>query len=219
MDETVEATHFGKKIFGHAVGVEADKWFGAKLGTHVRLFYQMEEDERFCDPVFAPNAATPVSAADGFPFTVATDGSLAEVNQESGGHFTQENFRANIVVGNAEARAENGWKSIAFGEAQLECVKPCTRCQVTTVDLETGTFNNVVAMGSKVPEPLKTILRTRWIEEKVANEHGAAIIKGGVYAENAVPTRCGEIKVGDPVRVLATKPLPQWRPSPHAHPR
>ena len=49
--------------------------------------------------------------------------------------------RPNIVVRGGKAFSEDSWGKIRVGErgqALIECVKPCTRCKIPTVDLSTG---------------------------------------------------------------------------------
>jgi uncharacterized protein YcbX len=97
-------------------------------------------------------------------------------------------FRPNIVLGNSEPDAEYGWKRLGMGEAELEIVKPCARCVMTTIDQERG-----VKTGK---EPLATLGQAYFLSGRV---------KGAIFAENAIPTRLGMISVGDPLSILERK--------------
>jgi uncharacterized protein len=69
---------------------------------------------------------------------------------------------------------------------ELELVKPCVRCVVTTLDPQTG-----ARLG---PEPLTTLAKIR--RSKVSN------INGVLFGTNAVPRSLGDISIGDTVEVL-----------------
>ena len=58
-----------------------------------------------------------------------------------------------MVLSGLDPFAEDYLESICVGDARLTLVKPCTRCQITTTDQETG------AVGV---EPLPTLARTRF---------------------------------------------------------
>jgi uncharacterized protein YcbX len=47
-------------------------------------------------------------------------------------------FRPNVVIQTDEPYSEDKWSSVSIGDVALDLVKPCTRCQVTTLDPRTG---------------------------------------------------------------------------------
>jgi uncharacterized protein YcbX len=47
-------------------------------------------------------------------------------------------FRPNIVVRGAPPWAEDWWTNVSISGVVFQSVKPCTRCQVITIDQETG---------------------------------------------------------------------------------
>ncbi len=74
---------------------------------------------------------------------------------------------------------------------ELDLVKPCVRCVMTTYDQNTGVKEN--------NEPIATLAKVR---------HGAADgLKGVFFGQNAVPDKFGSIHVGDRVEILSTRPL------------
>lgn len=73
---------------------------------------------------------------------VISQASLDELNRRSPEVHSMDQFRTNFVVSNTEAFAEDGWKRIRIGEVEFEAVKPCERCILTTVDVESGEFRS-----------------------------------------------------------------------------
>jgi len=104
-----------------------------------------------------------------------------------------ERFRPNIVVETDEPFVEDGWTEIAIGDAELALVKPCARCVVTTTDQETG----AVATDN---EPLATLATFRRSVDRRT--------PGVLFGWNATVTSGGNVFVGQPVEVLATRAEP-----------
>ena len=59
-------------------------------------------------------------------------------------------FRPNVVVSNSAPWEEDHWRQITVGSIEFEVPKPCARCQVPTVDPDTGTRRRGY-------EPIKTM--------------------------------------------------------------
>ena len=93
-----------------------------------------------------------------------------------------DRFRSNLVISGSEAFAEDGWRKIAVGEVEFQVVKPCARCQVTTIDQSSG-------IASK--EPLKTLATYRKQDGKV------------MFGMNMVALSSGTISINDPVKILS----------------
>jgi len=88
------------------------------------------------------------------------------------------NFRPNIVIsGGISAFAEDSWERITIGDITFELVKPCSRCVVTTIDIN--------GLKSADQEPLRTLGRYR------KNEFGIC------FGQNLVHLSQGEIRKGD----------------------
>jgi uncharacterized protein YcbX len=167
------------------------------------LLYQTEDDLRLCSPNFAP-AGPPTSLADEYQALVGNDATLRELNGKLSAPLTIYNFRPNVVVSNALPRAENTWARIGIGEAILDLVKPCTRCQVITVDRETGTF---LSGPLSRREPYAVLTRDNSIDDRISGER----VSGCVFGENAVPIKTGYLQVKDPIRIISRKPAPGWK--------
>jgi uncharacterized protein YcbX len=135
-------------------------------------------------PVDAAYGPGRVGFADGFPFLLTSEGSLAELVRR-GADVPMERFRPNIVVGGAPAFAEDGWRRIRIGRLAFRVAKPCARCAITTVDPARGAVAGV--------EPLRTLASFRGSED------------GVLFGMNLVHEGTGSIAVGDPVEVEAAR--------------
>jgi hypothetical protein len=100
-----------------------------------------------------------VSFADGYPFLLATEASLAELNSRLEQRVGMDRFRPNFIISGSEAFAEDDWKTVTIGPATFHSVKPSARCVMTTVDQELGVKEGV--------EPLHTLATFRTRDNKV----------------------------------------------------
>ena len=162
-------------------GDEAALWFSQFLNTSCRLYYQPENAVRAVDSRFAKEGDR-TGFADGFPFLLTTEGSLAQLNRRLHSPVPMKRFRPNIVVDSTDAFAEDSWKKIQIGEVIFRVAKPCSRCVMTTVDTETGTKTG--------KDPLATLAKYRKSEG------------GIIFGQNLIHDHPGVIRVGDPVIIL-----------------
>jgi uncharacterized protein YcbX len=162
------------------VGEEADRWFGEFLGVRCRLVHLPEESVREVDPDYG-RAGDRIGLADGFPFLLISEGSLADLNARLEAPLQMDRFRPNLVVAGCGPFAEDGWSTIRVGPITLRVVKPCARCAITTVDQRTA------ARGK---EPLRTLATFRRSGTKV------------LFGQNLVHDETGLLRAGDPVEVL-----------------
>nr|WP_285892909.1 YcbX family protein [Citrobacter braakii] len=135
------------------------------------------------------HADVPLSFADGYPYLLANEASLRDVQQRCPASVKMEQFRPNLVVAGADAWAEDTWKVIRIGDVIFDVAKPCSRCIFTTVSPE---------KGQKHPsgEPLATLQTFR-----------TAVDNGDVdFGQNLIARNSGVIRVGDEVEILATGP-------------
>ncbi|MEP6341795.1 MAG: MOSC domain-containing protein [Maricaulaceae bacterium] len=152
------------------------------LGTDVRLVYMDEATHRPTSAEWAPSHET--SFSDGYPVLVTNTASLAAVNDYIAAHghapISMARFRPNVVIETDKPWAEDDWKCLQIGEAELELVKPCTRCTVTTLDPQTGEAR---------PEPVIEALRKFRMSTDPRN-------KGVLFGVNAVVRKGGALRVG-----------------------
>lgn len=174
-DASVWNDHFHAYAGPH----EADAWLSAKMGLPCRLLYLGAQSSR-------PLAQTleGYSFADGGPYLITTQASLAALNAELETPVTMTHFRPNIVVDGREGFAEDDWKLIRVGDVEFTGFKTCRRCPITTLDPET-------AQKSPIEEPLRTLTRI----------HGLGG-PGAYFGVNFFAHSEGLVHVGDAVQLL-----------------
>lgn len=174
-------------------GDEAAGWLSEALGRPARLYYMDDEAERTTSGRWGPQR--PVSFADAYPILVTTTGSLEALNEEiaagGGEAVPMKRFRPNIVIDGADPWAEDFWKTIRIGGVELDLVKPCDRCVVTTLDQATG--------EKKGREPLKTLHKIR----RSAHPDLPGVV---LFGWNAAPRGTGGVKAGDAVEIVEARP-------------
>jgi uncharacterized protein YcbX len=161
------------------LGEPAGDWFSEFLGSPCSLVHMPERVVRPADPTYAP-PGTRVSFADGYPFLLASEASLADLNQRLPKPLPMNRFRPNLVIAGAGPYAEDGWRDIQVGDLPMQVVKPCGRCVVTTTDQRTG---------DRGTEPLRTLATYRKRDGEV------------MFGQNLVHHRPGRLRVGDPIRL------------------
>jgi uncharacterized protein len=189
--EQVPVRVWSSELLAAAASDEAARWLSKVAGMDVRLVYLDDPARRPASPEFSQPGDV-VSFADGFPLLLASEGSLARLNEWiAGGNHAQEGplpmtrFRPNVVVAGADPFAEDGWRVIRIGAVTFRVAKGCGRCVLTTVDPRTA---------AKGKEPLATLARHRRWDGSVW------------FGVNLIPDspRAGDtIRLGDPVLVIA----------------
>lgn len=172
-----------------------NEWFADVLQTKCRLALMPLETERRVNYFYAVQKDDHVSFADGYPFLLIGENSLADLNSRLENKVPMNRFRPNLVVKDTEPFAEDGWKKISIGAAIFHVVKPCARCVLTTIDQTSGE-----KFG---PEPLKTLagfrIPKRSLKKKI------------LFGQNLIAATEGEIlRVGDAVKILEIKNKPKF---------
>jgi uncharacterized protein YcbX len=132
-------------------------WFSDQLGMSLRLVYMPDTARRRADGRYAPKGHF-VSFADGFPYLLVGEASLADLNERLAVPVPMNRFRANLVFTGGKAYEEDQWSDFTIGNVAFRGVKPCGRCLVITTDQDTGT---------RYQEPLKTLATYRRTNNKV----------------------------------------------------
>ncbi len=161
-------------------GDEVAIWLSDILGKSLRLCFMADNTHRQVDTQFA-ELGTRVSFADGFPFLLCSEASLGVLSSVLGRGLEVQRFRPNIVVTGSEPFAEDGWRRIRINNIEFELVKPCARCAIPTVNLDTA------AREADVFKMLRA--------ERSKN--------GEVYfGQNLIHDGSGELAVGQRVEIL-----------------
>lgn len=160
---------------------EASAWLSEFLRCAVRLVRFPDDVERLVDPEFADDADR-VGFADGFPFLLISQGSLDHLNARLAEPVPMQRFRPNLVVDGCDAHAEDGWSRLRIGDIEFRVAKPCSRCIIPTIDIETG---------NRSQEPLQSLAAYRKRDNKI------------FFGQNLLHDGSGSLEVGMPVEVLA----------------
>ncbi|MEM6380670.1 MAG: MOSC domain-containing protein, partial [Bacteroidota bacterium] len=139
------------------VSAEYDHWFSEVLGFPCHLVYMPDTTHRPVDS----NHAIPsdeVSFADGFPYLICNEASLADLNSKLDHPVTMDRFRPNLIYSGQQAWEEDDWRSFSIGIVSFRSLKPCARCTLITVDPQTS---------EKGIEPLRTLATFRKVNNKV----------------------------------------------------
>ncbi|HEY6459193.1 MAG TPA: MOSC N-terminal beta barrel domain-containing protein [Polyangiaceae bacterium] len=160
-----------------SVSAEAATYFTRYLGMPVDLVQMPDDVERAVDPRYG-RPGDIVSFADAYPFLLVSQASHDDLCVRMGEAIPVTRFRPNIVVEGAPPYAEDGWTSLRIGPITFRVAKPCDRCPIPTIDIETGLRH---------AEPLKTLATYRKREHKV------------YFGQNLSHDGEGTVRVGDPV--------------------
>jgi uncharacterized protein YcbX len=171
---------WGDNCLAQSAGAKAAAWLSQFLGLDCRLFFMPESTRREVDPTYAA-PTDQVGFADGFPFLLISEASLADLNQRLEQPLPMARFRPNLVVSGCEPYAEDSWKRIRIGELTFRVAKPCSRCVIPTINPETA---------EKSVEPLRTLNSYRREGNKV------------YFGQNLLHDGIGELKAGMLVEVL-----------------
>jgi uncharacterized protein YcbX len=114
----------------------------AFLGEPLRLVRFDPALPRACNPDYAGDSGAHTRYADGYPVLVIGAQSLRDLNgrlaAKGEAALPMNRFRPNIVVDGLDAFDEDHVDTLAIGGAVLKMVKPCIRCEVTTIDQATA---------------------------------------------------------------------------------
>ena len=157
------------------------------LGEPVRLAFMDETSSRHTNPDWA-NSKT--SLADGYPVLVANTASLDDLARIAGIALTMEQFRPNVVLETDIPWAEDEWGVIQIGEVELELIKPCTRCVMTTLHPKTG--------AQDFPETMTAMIKHR--------KSGDKRVKGVLFGWNAIVRKGGTLSTTMDAKILQTRP-------------
>jgi uncharacterized protein len=164
------------------LGPETAEWFSQVLGCECSLVYLPDDSVRPTDPVYTPPASPTgrVSFADGFPFLLVSEESLADLNHRLTVPLPMNRFRPNLVIAGGPPFVEDELRSFRIGGIHFDVVKPCDRCAITTTDQATG---------ERGKEPLRTLATYR--------RQGSAVF----FGQNVLHHGGGRLRVGDPLLV------------------
>lgn len=180
-DEII-STIWKDQCLSRSVSKEVDQWLSDFLELECRLVYQPDEVIRSVDPAYAI-ANDKVNFSDGYPFLITSEASLHSLNQAMGLQLPMQRFRPNLIISQCESYAEDSWREITINNIGFRLPKPCSRCPVPTIDIETA---------QRGKEPLTTLNRLRKWNKKV------------YFGQNALHNNTGELSVNNIVTINMT---------------
>ena len=158
----------------------AANWLSDVLSTKCRLVYFPEDEFRQVDLTYAEEGDK-TAFSDGFPLLLISQASLDDLNQRLINPITMNRFRPNIVVDGCEPFAEDYWKKIRISEMNFRIVKPCSRCVIPSINIETA---------MREDEPTKTLESYRKRGKKI------------FFGQNVIANNIGSIEVGMSVEIV-----------------
>ncbi|MFW7377772.1 MAG: MOSC domain-containing protein [Oligoflexus sp.] len=174
------------EILVHDLGDTVATALSAMFQRELRLVALDRHKLRQVKPVYTDQKTVSFGFADGFPYLICTLESLEDLNrrleQKSQPRVPMDRFRPNIVLGGGSAFLEDEIDTLSIGTLKFKLCKSCTRCNVTTIDQQTG-------RASK--EPLATLASYRY----------DPVFKGVTFGQNAylLEGHGSLIKTGDTV--------------------
>ena len=164
-------------------GDSAARWMSEALDKPVRLVAMDDGVRRRPDPE-CTLPEDEVSFADCYPVLAIGRSSLDDLNTRTPAPVSMRRFRPNFVVTGGTPYVEDHWRRIRIGSVEFEGVENCERCELPTIDPDTG-------IPDPRREPMRTLARYR------RRPTGAVFL-----GQNLVPRGTGTVRVGDRVVVL-----------------
>ncbi|RYY17192.1 MAG: MOSC domain-containing protein [Cytophagaceae bacterium] len=181
-ERTLFITIWDDMVFAWRGAQVADEWLSEALGRECKLVYMSDMVRRDVEPdkpELNP-AGTLVSFADGYPYLLVSEESLAKLNDQLAEPVPMDRFRPNLVVRGLAADAEMSWSAFQIADQPFRAVRGCGRCVVTTIDQTT-------AQKNPDREPLRTLATYRKQGNKI------------MFGENVTGPVSGHVRVGDVV--------------------
>lgn len=175
-------------------GPRVAAWISDFLGEELRFSWLGES----CRPLRWDRGRR-TTFADAAPLLAVSQASVDAVSAEAGMVVSARRFRPNLVLEGVEAFAEDHWRRIRIGEVEFQMLDGCARCELTTVDPDTG-------IKHPANEPLASLKQFRETDT------------GVYFGMNLMPQNTGTIRTGDQVHILERRqPLVFSRKNPLGH--
>jgi uncharacterized protein len=151
--EPVTVTVWDDTVKAFDMGDEAAYWFSDFLNQTVRLVRFDPEQKRLSSMAWTSGIEAKNGFDDGFAVLVTSSASLNVLNDKltAAGEkaVTMQRFRPNVVLTGIDAYDEDRLDTLHIttkeGVAQLKHVKPCARCTIPDVDLQSAKQGTAVA--------------------------------------------------------------------------
>lgn len=185
VEKPVRVRVWKDEVAAYDMGDIAAQWFSDFLSEPgkpqaLRLVRFDPEHKRLSSLQWTGGVEATNQFADGYPLLVASEGSLAELNERlaAAGHDAVgiERFRPNIVLAGLESHDEDRVDALhvetAEGAAELKPVKPCTRCPIPDIDPATG------VSSPEVGDMLRTYRADARVEGRITFGMNCIVLQG-----------------------------------------
>jgi uncharacterized protein YcbX len=196
VEKPVRVRVWKDEVAAYDMGDIAAQWFSDFLSEPgkpqtLRLVRFDPEHKRLSSLRWTDGVEAENQFADGFPVLVASEGSLADLNERlaAAGHEAVgiERFRPNIVLAGMESHDEDRVDALHIatgeGQAELRPVKPCTRCPIPDIDPATA------LSSPEVGDMLRTYRKDPRVDGGITFGMNCIVVQGVEYT----------LKVGQPV--------------------
>lgn len=177
-DKRIEVNIWGDVCAANVYEKNVNNWFERALEFKCKLVYMPDNSVRNTSTKYFSQIKN-VSFADGYPYLIVGEESLNNLNSMTEYNIEMSQFRPNFVFSGGKPHDEDSWKEIIIGDQKFAVVKPCARCVITTIDLNSGNKNK---------EPLKTLSTYRNVDGKI------------MFGQNALALTEGYVSVGDKIQ-------------------
>ena len=153
VEKAVSVTVWEDTVKAFDMGDLAAQWFSDFLGQTVRLVRFDPEQTRLSSMKWTNGIEAKNGFDDGFAVLVTSSASLKMLNDKLAAAdekvVTMQRFRPNVILTGIDAHDEDRLDTLNIetqeGTAQLKHVKPCARCTIPDVDLQSGKQGTAVA--------------------------------------------------------------------------
>ena len=180
VEKPVTVTVWEDTVKAFDMGDLAAQWFSDFLGKTVRLVRFDPEQTRLSSMTWTNGIEAKNGFGDGFAVLVTSVASLKVLNDKlvADGEkaVTMQRFRPNLVLTGVEAHDEDRLDTLNIetqeGVAQLKHVKPCVRCTIPDVDLQSG------KQGTAVGDRLQSYRANPQMDGGITFGMNAIVLKG-----------------------------------------
>jgi hypothetical protein len=135
-------------------GEPAARWLTELLGRPLCLVRFDPAHRRLSNSTWTGRVEAPNRFSDGYPLLAISRASLDDLNARLPVPLPMDRFRPNLVLEGLPPYGEDAIGDLVAGDVRLRCVKPCTRCAITTTNQATAEVEG--------DEPLRTLKSYRW---------------------------------------------------------
>ena len=180
VENTQTVTVWNDQCQANDTGTMAAQWLSDFLSVDCRLVYFPGDEFRQVDLDYAKEGDR-TAFSDGFPLLLTSQASLDDLNQRLTEPVSMKRFRPNLVADGCGAFAEDSWKKIRIGDITFRVVKPCSRCVIPNIDIDTA---------QRCDEPARTLATYRRMGNNI------------FFGQNVIAENEGELAIGMPIEII-----------------